>query len=193
MTAFILGLVLFLGAHSLRIFADGWRNRLVANLGEMRWKGLYTVVSLVGFGLLVWGYGMARVDSPPLWVPPVWTRHLAALLTLPAFILIVAAYVPNNHFKAIAGGHPMVAGVFLWALAHLPANGRLVDLILFAAFLVWAAMDYISLRQRDARTGIRPPPATVGRTAIAAIVGAALWAAFAMFLHTWLIGVRPFG
>ncbi|MGE5385474.1 MAG: NnrU family protein [Betaproteobacteria bacterium] len=192
MTAFILGLVLFLGGHSLRIFADGWRTRQVARLGEMRWKGLYTVVSLAGFALLVWGFALVRHDSPPFWTPPVWSRHLAALLTLVAFILIVAAYVPGNHFKT-ALGHPMVAGVWLWALAHLLANGRPVAVTLFAAFLVWATVDYVSLRRRDAAAGIRYPAAMLARTALATVVGALLWAAFAMFLHAWLIGVRPFG
>ncbi len=192
MTAFILGLVLFLGGHSLRIFADDWRNRQVARLGEKRWKGLYTVVALAGFALLVWGFSMVRHDSTPIWTPPLWSRHLAALLTLIAFILIVAAYIPGNHFKA-ALGHPMVAGVWLWALAHLLANGRPADLVLFAAFFIWATVDYASLRQRDARGGVRYPPGTIGRTALATLIGAVLWAAFAMFLHAWLIGVRPFG
>jgi hypothetical protein len=105
----ILGLVLFLGIHSVRIFASDWREAQVARLGLWPWKGVYALVSALGLGLIVWGYGLARADPVVLWAPPVWTRHLAALLTLPAFILLVAAYLPGSHIKAKVG-HPMVAG-----------------------------------------------------------------------------------
>lgn len=192
MTVLLLGLLIFLGVHSTRMVADGWRNRQVARLGENKWKGLYTGVSLLGFALIVWGYGLARGEAAPLWTPPVWTRHAAALLTVPAFVLIVAAYVPGNHFKA-AVGHPMVAGVFLWALAHLLANGGAADLWLFGGFLVWAALDFVSLRRRDAAAGVRYPAGRAGRTLLAVLIGLALWGAFATFLHGWLIGMRPFG
>ncbi|MCC7313077.1 MAG: NnrU family protein, partial [Sulfuritalea sp.] len=123
-TYLILGLVLFLGIHSVRIFANDWRDAQLARLGLLPWKGVYALISAVGLGLIIWGYGLARVDPVVLWLPPVWTRHLAALLTLPAFILLVAAYLPGSHIKAKIG-HPMVAGVKIWALAHLLANGNL--------------------------------------------------------------------
>ena len=96
----LLGLVLFLGVHSVRIFADGWRSAQVARMGALPWKGVYSLLSIVGLGLIVWGYGLARADPVVLWIPPVWTRHLAALLTVPAFILLVAAYLPGSHIKA---------------------------------------------------------------------------------------------
>ena len=134
MTYLVLGLVLFLGVHSTRIFADDWRTRQIARLGEGAWKGLYSVASLAGFALLVWGYGQTRIDPVVVWDPPTWTRHLAALLMIPAFVLVVAAYVPGNRIKA-AVGHPMVAGVKVWAIAHLLSNGRLGDIVLFGVFL----------------------------------------------------------
>src|SRR5471032_847869 len=121
MTALILGLLIFLGAHSVRIVADGWRTRHVARLGEMRWKGLYSLASVAGLALIVWGYGLTRELQIDLWIPPLWTRHVTTLLTLPAFILLAAAYVPGNSIKT-AIGHPMVAGVMLWAFAHLISN-----------------------------------------------------------------------
>ncbi|MCC7059924.1 MAG: hypothetical protein IT508_06795, partial [Burkholderiaceae bacterium] len=125
MSLLLLGLVIFLGVHSVRIVADDWRNARVAALGLGAWKGLYTLVSLIGLALVVWGFGLARTDSPALWHPAGWTRHLASLLTWLAFVLIVAAYVPRSRLRA-AVGHPMLTGVILWALAHLFANGRLV-------------------------------------------------------------------
>jgi uncharacterized membrane protein len=145
MTVLILGLLLFLGAHSVRIFADGWRARQVARLGEGKWKGVYSVVSAIGFVLIVWGYGLARADPVFLWSPPLWTRHVAGLLTVPAFILLAAAYVPGNRIKAKVG-HPMVAGVKVWAFAHLLANGTLAAVVLFGAFLVWAVAEFASAR-----------------------------------------------
>jgi len=192
MTVLILGLILFLGTHSLRIFADDWRGRQVARLGEQRWKGIYSLVSLAGFVLLVWGYGLARAEPVLLWSPPVWTRHLAALLTVPAFILLVAAYVPGTRIKA-AVGHPMVLGVKTWAFSHLIANGTLADVLLFGSFLVWAVVDYRSAKARDRAAGTRYVAGPVSRDILAVVIGLVAWAAFALWLHGMLIGVRPFG
>ena len=192
MTALILGLFIFLGAHSVRMVADGWRARHIARLGEMRWKGLYSLASVAGLALIVWGYGLTRGAPLDLWLPPPWTRHVTALLTLPAFILIVAAYVPGNSFKT-AIGHPMLAGVKLWALAHLISNGRLGDVLLFGAFLVWAAFAFHAARRRDRAAGVQRAPGTPARNAATIGVGVIAWAGFAAFLHAWLIGVSAFG
>ncbi len=191
MTYLILGLLLFFGTHSIRIVADGWRAAQLARLGEPRWKGLYSLASAVGLGLVVWGYGLARAEPVALWDPPAWTRHAAALLTLPAFFLIAAAYVPGNRIKA-AVGHPMVAGVKVWALSHLVSNGTLADVLLFGAFLVWAALDLRSARRRDRAAGIRYPEGTAARDSLTIAIGLAAWALFAGVLHAWLIGVRPY-
>lgn len=192
MTTLIAGLVLFLGAHSVRIFADGWRGAQIARAGAGAWKAIYSMVSLAGFAMIVWGYGQARLAPVDLWFPPAWTRHAAALLTLPAFVLLAAAYVPGTRIKA-AVGHPMVAGVKLWAFAHLLSNGRLGDVVLFGAFLAWAIADFIASRRRDRAAGTRYPAGPVSRDVLAVAIGVAAWAAFAFALHGWLIGVRPFG
>lgn len=192
MTALILGLLIFLGAHSVRIVADGWRARHIARLGEMRWKGLYSLASVAGLALIVWGYGLTRGTPLDLWNPPLWTRHVTTLLTLPAFILLAAAYVPGNSFKT-AIGHPMLAGVKLWALAHLISNGRLGDVLLFGAFLVWAAFAFRAARRRDRAAGMHRPPGTLARNVAAIVIGVIVWAGFTAFLHAWLIGVKVFG
>ena len=192
MTALVLGLLIFLGAHSVRIVADSWRARQIARLGEMPWKGLYSLVSVAGLALIVWGYGLTHEVPLDLWVPPLWTRHVTTLLTLPAFILLAAAYVPGNSFKT-AIGHPMVAGVKLWALAHLISNGRLGDVLLFGALLVWAAFDFRAARRRDRAAGVQRAPGTAARNAVTIVIGTIAWAGFATFLHAWLIGVKPYG
>ena len=133
----------------------------------------------------------ARAEPLALWAPPGWTRHLAALLTLPAFVLIAAAYVPGSRIKA-AIGHPMVAGVKVWAIAHLLSNGNLADVLLFGAFLLWAVLDFRSARQRDRAVGRVYRPGTAARDGLVVAVGAGVWALFAGFLHLWLIGVRPY-
>jgi len=193
MTILLAGLFIFLGVHSVRIFAEDWRQRHIARSGEAVWKIVYSLLSLAGFVLIVWGYGLARADPSAitLWHPPQWTRHVASLLTLPAFILVAAAYVPGTRIKA-AIGHPMIVGVKLWALAHLIANGRVADLVLFGAFLVWAVFDFRAARRRDRAKGVRRTAVGVSRDLIATVIGLALWMAFAFHLHAWLIGVRPF-
>jgi uncharacterized membrane protein len=192
MGVLILGLVLFLGVHSVRIVADGWRSAMVARLGEPAWKLGYTVLALAGFALLVWGYGLARQDPVPLWTPPVWTRHLAALLTVPAFIMLAAAYGPPNAIRARLK-HPMLLGTKTWALAHLLANGTLADVLLFGGFLVWAVLCFRTARRRDAATGRVVPAGGAAGTVLAVVVGLAAWAGFAFWAHGAWIGVRPFG
>jgi len=192
MTALILGLLLFLGMHSARIVADGARSRFIAQRGANAWKGLYTVVSLAGFALIVWGYGQARQSPVVLWASPVWTRHLASLLVLVALVLLAAAYVPGNALKARLH-HPMVLGVKTWALAHLLANNTLADLLLFGGFLLWAVADFRSARQRDRAAGTVYPPGRPGPTLVTVVAGVAVWAALAFGGHAWLFGVRPFG
>ena len=186
MTALILGLLLFLGV------AEGWRSRTLARLGEGRWKGLHTVVSLVGFALIVWGYGQARAAPMLRWASPLWTRHLAALLMLVAMMLLAAAYVPGNSIKARLH-HPMVLAVKVWAIAHLLANNTLADLLLFGSFTVWAVLNFRSARQRDRAAGIVYPAGRAAATAVTVAVGLLAWAVLAFWAHGWLIGVRPFG
>lgn len=188
----VLGLVLFLGVHSVRIVADGWRTQTLARVGEMPWKGLYSVVSAVGLALIVWGYSQARQQPIVLWVPPIGMRHAAALLTLIAFVLLAATYVPRNALKARLH-HPMVLGVKVWALAHLLSNGTLADVLLFGSFLLWAVLSFSTARRRDRAQGTVYPHSTAVGTVATVLVGAAAWAAFAFWAHAWLIGVAPLG
>jgi uncharacterized membrane protein len=192
MAVLILGLILFLGVHSTRIFAEGWRGATIARVGPMPCKGLYSVVSIVGFIVLIWGFRMARAETLVLWSPPVWTRHIAALLMMVSFVLLVAAYVPHNSLKARLH-HPMVLGVKTWAFAHLLANGVAADVLLFGAFLVWALLSYRAARQRDRIAHTVYPPCNAAWTALTVVIGLAAWAVFAFMLHGPLIGVRPFG
>jgi uncharacterized membrane protein len=192
MTVLILGLVIFLGAHSVRIFADDWRSRQVERMGLNRWKAVFSVVSIAGFVLIVWGYGLARAEPVSLWAPPPWTRHVTVLLTIPAFILLAVAKVPGGRIKA-AVGHPMVLGVKVWAFAHLLSNGTLADVVLFGAFLLWAVLDFRSARRREPVTPGGEAAGSLGREAVSVVIGLIVWAAFAFYLHALLIGVRPFG
>lgn len=188
MTVLILGLALFLGSHSLRIFADAWRARQLARLGENAWKGLFSLVALAGFALVIWGYGMARAAGANLWTPPAEARQLTWILMPVSFVLLAAAYVPGNRIKA-ATGHPMVLGVKVWAFAHLVSNGRPADLILFGAFLAWAILDFRSARTRDRAAGTRHPAGTLRGDIVTVLAGLAASALFARYLHGWLVGM----
>lgn len=192
MSILILGLVLLLGVHSVRIVAEGWRTQTRARMGEGAWKGVYSVLSLTGLVLVVWGYGLARQQPVVLWNPPVAMRHAASLLTLVAFILLAAAYVPRNALKAKLH-HPMVLGVKTWALAHLISNGNLADVVLFGSFLLWAALAFRAARQRDRAQGTSYASGTLAGTGIAVVLGLVAWAVFAFWAHAMLIGVSPMG
>jgi len=189
--ALILGLLMFLGVHSVRIVGDGWRTAQIARFGEPLWKGVYSLAAAVGLALIIWGYHLAHAQPVVLWTPPSWMRYLGGLLTVPAFVLLAAAYVPGNRIKA-AVGHPMVAGVKLWAFAHLLANGTLAALLLFGAFLAWAVADFAHARKRDRAAGTHYPAGSAPRDVVVVLVGFLAWALFAFLLHGWLIGVPPF-
>ena len=202
MTWLILGLVLFLGAHSTRIFADGWRTQTMEAWGEKPFKGVIALVSLVGLYGLIVGYAQVRMEPVVIWQPPIATRHISLLLMLFASILLVAAYIPANHFK-VRLGHPMVLSVKVWALAHLLANGNLADLVLFGTFLAWSVLNFKSARARDrakaesqalvSDESAQPTLPKTSATLIAVVVGAGLWALITFVLHAKVVGVSPMG
>ena len=184
----VLGLVIFLGMHSVSIFARGWRDSMVEKLGPLGWKALYSVVSLVGFVLLVWGYGVARQEPVFLYNPPFWMRHVVALLMLPVFPLLLAAEFPTR--IKIAVKHPMLVATKLWAFSHLLANGTLADVVLFGSFLAWAVIDRISVQKRAAPTAASKPPGRFNDL-IAIVGGLVLYAVFVSWAHLKLFGVMP--
>lgn len=185
MTVMILGLLIFLGVHSVRIVADDWRSARIARMGELPWKAAYSVVAVVGLALAIWGYGRMRLDPTWVWFPPMGLRHAVSLLMIPSFILLVAAYVPGNHLKAKLG-HPMIIAVKIWAFSHLLANGRLGDIVFFGAFLLWAVFDFRAARRRPAPAMQAPGMA---RTAITVVLGLVAYYLFAFHLHVWVTGV----
>ena len=202
MTWLLLGLVLFLGAHSTRMFADGWRTKTLEAWGEKPFKGVLALVSLVGFYGLIVGYAQVQMEPVVIWQPPIATRHISVLLMLFASILLVAAYIPANHFK-VRLGHPMVLSVKVWALAHLLANGNLADLLLFGAFLAWSVMNFKSARARDRAKAesqalvldesAQPALPKTSATLMTVVVGAGLWALITFVLHAKVVGVSPMG
>jgi uncharacterized membrane protein len=187
-TALIAGLVVFLGLHSTRIVADGARSRFIARYGAGPWRGLYSVVSVAGLALIVWGYGLTLQAPVVLRDPPHWVREVTAAINLPASILFIAAYVPRNHLKAWLG-HPMVLGTALWAVAHIVAVRTAADVLVFMAFLVWAVACYLSLRARDRAAAVRPAAPQAARSALAVLIGMALWVVLGFWLHGPVIGI----
>jgi uncharacterized membrane protein len=190
MSTLVIGLVLFLGVHSISMVNARWRDRMVARLGEPVWQGLYGLVALAGFALIVWGYGLAREAPVVLYAPPVWLRHVALLLMVFVFPLLLAAYLPGRIQTATQ--HPMLAATKLWAVAHFLANGSLADVVLFGSFLVWAVADRISFRHRPARPVPGAPPGKANDL-IAVVAGLGLYVAFLFWLHPLLFGVSPLG
>jgi uncharacterized membrane protein len=198
MSILVIGLILFLGIHSIRIVSDATRTRLIEQYSLNTFKLTYTVVSFLGLALIVYGYGQTRIDPVFLWHPPVFTRHLAFALVAIAFIVLAATYVPNNAIK-LRLGHPMYASIKIWAFAHLLANGRLGDVVLFGAFLVWAVIGFVSCRRRDRlmQAGKQNAQASVSSsmpaTLMTIVIGLVAYIVFAIWLHKMLIGVSIVG
>jgi uncharacterized membrane protein len=182
----ILGLVMFFGGHSISLLALGWRDRMAKRLGVRAWQGIYSILALLGFYLLVTGYGAARPVAALLYAPPLWLHYVAAVLMLPVFTLALAS-VLRGRIQARAG-HPLLLATMLWAVAHLLTNGSAADVLLFGAFLAWAITVRRSLARRPARRMIALP-ASMANDVIAVIAGLALYVAFILGLHAHWIGV----
>jgi uncharacterized membrane protein len=189
MTVLIVGLVLFLGVHSVAIVAPQFRTRAVAALGERVWKGLYAFIALVGLVLIIRGFAAARVTSLPLYVPPGWLHRVALVVMLPVFPLLFAAYLPGRIQARMK--HPMLVAVKTWALAHLLANGLVVDVVLFGSILLWAGLDRVSIRYRPALRPLPHLPASRFNDAIAIVAGLVVYAVLIGGLHQRLMGVSP--
>ena len=189
MPLLIAGLVLFLGVHSVAIVLPTFRVRAIHRVGEGAWKGLYALISLAGFVLICYGFGLARQAPVVLYSPPTWLRHLAFLVMLPVFPLLIAAYLPGR--IKTAAKHPMLAAVKFWAFAHLLANGSLADVLLFGGFLAWAVVDRISVKRRAMPQVLRTAPPGPWNDAIAVVLGLAVYALLIGWAHVRLFGVSP--
>ncbi|RST49797.1 NnrU family protein [Variovorax sp. MHTC-1] len=189
MSLLVVGLILFLGIHSVSIVAPAWRDAQVDRRGERVWKGTYALASLVGLLLLIYGYGLARQAPVVLYAPPPGLRHVALLLMLPVFPLLFAAYLPGRIQRTVK--HPMLLAVALWATAHLLGNGTLADVLLFGAFLVWAVVDWISVQHRAVPRRVPGAPPGALNDIVALAGGLVVYAAFLWRAHIWLTGVSP--
>ena len=192
MTLLILGLVLFVGGHAVNLAFPEWRRQQIDRLGLLPWKGLYSLVAGAGLACLIIGYGDARAEGIYLYHPPLWTRHLASLLTVPAFLLLFASQIPGNRIQ-VAVGHPMYLGIKLWAFAHLIANGGLHDVLLFGVFLIWGIAGFAISRRRDKALSEVRAYKGVLRDVATVVVSLGAWVGFAFWGHTLLIGLPPLG
>jgi uncharacterized membrane protein len=191
MTLLILGTILFLGIHLVRVVAPGFRQSMIASIGESGWKIGYSIASIVTLILLIYGFGQARQVTGVLYTPPVWMAHITLLLMLLAMICLVASLLPAGHI-AVKTKHPMVLSVKIWAFAHLLANGETSSVLLFAAFLAWGVILRIALKRRE-RAGALTLRPFVSATydLYAVVIGIVVWVLFIWKVHEWLIGVSP--
>ncbi|MBB3394558.1 NnrU family protein [Rhizobium sp. BK060] len=191
MALLIVGIVIFLGLHLIRVIAPGLRQSMIDRLGESGWKGVYSVVSILSLILLIYGFGQARQVTGMLYDPPVWMAHIALTLTLLAMICLAASLLPAGHI-AVKTKHPMVLSVKIWALSHLLANGETSSVLLFGAFLAWGVILRIALKRRERAGELTRRPFVSGKYDLyAAIIGVVAWALITFKLHELLIGVAP--
>ncbi|HSV59015.1 MAG TPA: NnrU family protein [Variovorax sp.] len=187
MSLLVLGLIVFLGVHSVSIVAPAWRDAQVERRGERVWKGLYALASLAGLILLIYGYGAARQTPVVLYTPPPLMRHIAMLLMLPVFPLLFAAYLPGRMQRSVK--HPFLLAAMLWAAAHLLANGTLADVALFGAFLAWAVADRVSVGKRAVPHRVPGAPPNSRNDILALVGGLLVYGVLLLWAHVWLTGV----
>jgi uncharacterized membrane protein len=191
MAILVLGIIIFLGMHLVRVVAPGFRAGIIDSRGKGTWMGLYTIVSLVGLCLIIYGFGQARGETGMLYDPPIFLRHIALLLMLVAFIVLAAGFLPAGRI-AVALKHPQVLSIKIWALAHLLANGETSSVLLFGSFLAWAVILRISLKRRE-RAGEKVLPVfkSARNDVLALLIGLVAFVLFVWKLHELLIGVQP--
>ena len=186
----ILGLIGFIGSHMVRVVADDWRTRTRERIGAQRYKQAYSLVSVVSFALMVWGYGLARHYSPVLWTATLVWYHVTAALMLLSMVCLAGFHIKRSHLS-VKLHHPMLWSVVLLCAAHLLVNGRIVDVLLFGSLLAWSVVDLVSNYQRDVRDQVAYPEPTVRATVINLVLGLVFYGVFAVYLHDPLIGVYP--
>ena len=186
MSWLVTGLIIFFAVHSISIVNEPWRDRMVAKVGEVPWKGIYSVVTTIGFFLIVWGYGLARQESAVIYFSAPWLTHLSMLLLIPVFPLLLATYLPGR-IKTFVG-HPMLLATILWAFSHMLVNGKLTDVLLFGSFLVWSGLELYSMRRR-VQSPLLSAPVSRFNDLISLVLGFALYSMFIVWLHSMLIGV----
>jgi len=191
MALLVLGIVVFLGMHLLRVVAPGLRASVIERNGKNAWMGIYTLISLIGLCLIVYGFGEARAVTGMLYNPPVFLKHISLLLMLLAFICLAAGFLPAGRI-AVALKHPQILSIKIWALAHLLANGETSSVLLFGSFLAWAVIMRISMKRRQ-RAGelVLPVFRSARYDLFAILIGVAAYLLFIWKLHEWLIGVAP--
>ncbi|RVH83849.1 NnrU family protein [Sinorhizobium meliloti] len=191
MAILVLGIIIFLGMHLVRVVAPGFRAGIIDSRGKGTWMGLYTIVSLVGLWLIIYGFSQARGETGMLYDPPTFLRHIALLLMLVAFIVLAAGFLPAGRI-AVALKHPQVLSIKIWALAHLLANGETSSVLLFGSFLAWAVILRISLKRRE-RAGEKVLPVfkSARNDVLAVVIGLVAFVLFVWKLHELLIGVQP--
>ncbi|MGE6783905.1 NnrU family protein [Ensifer adhaerens] len=191
MAILVLGIIIFLGMHLIRVVAPGFRAGIIESRGKGTWMGIYAILSLIGLCLIIYGFGQARNETGMLYDPPVFLRHIALLLMLFAFIFLAAGFLPAGRI-AVAVKHPQVLSIKIWALSHLLANGETSSVLLFGSFLAWAVILRISLKRRE-RAGERVLPVfkSASNDVLAIVIGLAAYGLFVWKLHEWLIGVAP--
>lgn len=183
----VAGLILFHTLHSVRMVAPAWRDGKMASMGEGKWKGAYSLVSIIALVILIWGYSLARQDFNFVYAPPSWGLHLALLLMAASFVSLMIFNLPAGVLKPKLK-HPMLLSIMLWSIAHLLVNGDMASFLLFGSFLGWAIINRVAVARRS-----DPLPAAgpIRNDIIAIVTGLGLWVLFIWVAHEWLFGVAP--
>jgi uncharacterized membrane protein len=189
MIIFIMGFIIFFGIHSISLFSRPLRDRLLARIGESKWKGYFTLLAILGLTLLVMGYVEVRKTPTFVYHLPDWFRSLVWILMLPVFPLLILAYLPGTFREMIP--HPMVTSIILWSGSHLLVNGTLGDIILFGMFFIWSIGIYISMVKHPRDGGLKQPVSLQMKyDLIAMVTGLILYFSYFLWLHEMIIGMR---
>jgi uncharacterized membrane protein len=187
MSYLIAGVVVFAGVHLFSMLLSGQRDALKAGMGEGPYKGVYSLISLAGLALMIWGFWSLTSDpatSSVVYEPATWARHVTMLLVLLGFISL-SGFHGKGYLKQWLR-NPFSIGISLWAVGHLLANGMLHDVLLFGTFLVLAVLDIVLSTVRGKRPGHEPQ---IRSDMIAVVSGVVLYAVFLFGFHPYVLNL----
>ena len=184
MCLLILGLVMWSCVHLFSSIAGATREKIVSKIGLWPFKGIFAILIVSSVFLIIFGW--RSIDATDVYLPQSWGRHVTFLMVLLTFILFVAARRTTNIKRILR--HPQLAGLVLWSIGHLLANGDNRSLILFSWLAVWAVLEMIMINRREGEW--KKPAIVLVKNDVLTVIGCFVLYAIFLMAHPYLSGIK---